>query len=222
MDKAIFENKKILIIDDDQLSTKLTHKKLEKRGFIVESRNSALEFLEELKEGKAENYHMILLDVMMPDISGLEVLEEIRKIKNNIELPVIMVTSKDEVEDVVDALKKGANDYVSKPLNLELALARVSTQFTLQEVNGLSLQAKQVNTINTMVTTLNHEINNPLAIAIGNLTICKEKPSTERVEKALKALDRITKLVKKIEKITEGDIEEVEYSTSVNMYKIGT
>lgn len=220
MDEPKIEGKKILLIDDDALTAKLTQKKLEKRGFVVESITSALGFLKDLEAGTNKKYDMVLLDVMMPDISGLEVLDKIRAIKNNVELPVIMVTSKDEAEDIVKALKLGANDYVTKPLNLDVVLARIKTQFTLQEVIGISLQAKQMNTINTMVTTLNHEINNPLAIAIGNLTICQQKPDQERVEKALVALDRITQLVKKIEKITEGEIEEVEYSTNTNMYKI--
>tara|TARA_Y100000768_G_C23990785_1_gene692644 strand:+ start:7061 stop:7726 length:666 start_codon:yes stop_codon:yes gene_type:complete len=214
------EIKRILIIDDDILSAKITLKKLEKKGFEVEARSSAIEFLNELKPASKINFDMILLDVMMPDISGLEVLEKIRAIKNNIELPVIMVTSKDETEDIVKALRLGANDYVTKPMNLEVVMARMKTQFVIQELIGLSLQAEQANTINSMVTTLNHEINNPLAIAIGNLTICQEKPDNVRIDKALKALDRITQIVKKIEKITEGEIEEVEYSPSSNMYKI--
>ena len=157
---------------------------------------------------------------MMPDISGFDVLVEIRKHKNNLELPVIMVTSKEESEGIVEALKAGANDYITKPLNLEVALARIRTQLQVKDLISLSLQSKQVSTINTMVTTLNHEINNPLAIAIGNLSICKHKPDVVRIDKALKALDRITQIVKKIENITETKMEEIEYSDSTNMYKI--
>lgn len=211
--------KKILIIDDDQMSSTLTKKKFDKRGFECEVLNSAKPFLEDLKLDNVK-FDIILLDIMMPDISGIEVLEQIREKKNSTELPVIMVTSKDEAEDIVEGLKKGANDYITKPLNMEIALARISTQLTVAELIRDSLTSKQLNTINTMVTTLNHEINNPLAIAIGNLTIAKEKLDQSRIEKALGALDRITQIVKKIERIAENDIEEVEYSTSANMYKL--
>ena len=156
----------------------------------------------------------------MPEMSGTEVLEKIREKKNNFELPVIMVTAKDEASDVVEALKNGANDYITKPVNMEIAIARVNTQLQIRNLFEDSLKNKQINTINTMVTTLNHEINNPLAIAIGNLTISREKIDKERIDKALNALDRITKIVKQIEKISSGELEEVNYSTTVNMYKI--
>lgn len=220
MGSEVSPSKRLLIIDDDQLSAKITEKKLCKQGYEVVVLNSALTFLESLKQKKPVEYDLILLDVMMPDVSGIDVLAEIRKYKNNLELPVIMVTSKEESEGIVEALRAGANDYITKPLNLEVALARIRTQLQVKELISLSLQSKQVSTINTMVTTLNHEINNPLAIAIGNLNICKHKPDTARIEKALKALDRITHIVKKIENITETKMEEVEYSDDTNMYKI--
>lgn len=220
MDKDVSALKRLLIIDDDQLSAKITEKKLCKSGYEVDVLNSALPFLDELKQNKPVYFDIILLDVMMPDISGFDVLVEIRKYKNNLELPVIMVTSKEESEGIVEALKAGANDYITKPLNLEVALARIRTQLQVKDLISLSLQSKQVSTINTMVTTLNHEINNPLAIAIGNLSICKHKPDVVRIDKALKALDRITQIVKKIENITETKMEEIEYSDSTNMYKI--
>jgi len=220
VDKDVSAPKRLLIIDDDRLSAKITEKKLCKQGYEVVVLNSASIFLESLKQKKPVEYDLILLDVMMPDISGIDALVEIRKHKNNLELPVIMVTSKEESEGIVEALKAGANDYITKPLNLEVALARIRTQLQVKELISLSLQSKQVSTINTMVTTLNHEINNPLAIAIGNLSICKHKPDNARIEKALKALDRITHIVKKIENITETKMEEVEYSDDTNMYKI--
>jgi DNA-binding response OmpR family regulator len=208
---------KILYVDDDEMNGNLLKKRLEKKGIDCHFIKSGAECLACLKEQK---YDLVLLDIMMPDMSGNEVLLKIRESKNNFELPVIMVTAKDEAKDIVEALRGGANDYLTKPVNMDIAIARINTQIKVKELIEESLKSKQMQTINTMVTTLNHEINNPLAIAIGNLTISKDKIDSVRIGKALGALERITQIVKKIEQISNGEMEEVNYSESVNMYKI--
>ena len=157
---------------------------------------------------------------MMPNMSGTDVLKVIREEHNSFELPIIMVTAKDDTSDIVESLNSGANDYITKPINMDIAMARIHTLLQVQSLFEDSLKSKQITTINTMVTTLNHEINNPLAIAVGNLTIAKNKIDEKKIDKALAALDRITQIVKKIEKITSGDMEEVNYSSDVNMFKL--
>jgi DNA-binding response OmpR family regulator len=213
---------KVLLVDDDQMNGQLLHKRLTKRGFDCDYVSSGKECLEALS---TQEYSIVLLDILMPDISGIEVLNEIRKEKSNLELPVIMVTAKDEAQDVVDALKKDANDYLTKPVNIDIAVARINTQLKILDLVQESLSSKQLSTINTLVTTMNHEINNPLAIAVGNLSILKEKVDEqyvdiERIKKAMDALKRITEIVKKIEQIGKGDMEETAYSKEVNMFKI--
>lgn len=213
---------KILLVDDDQMNGKLLQSRLAKRGFECDFVSSGKECLGALQ---VEDYALVLLDIMMPDMSGIEVLEELRKTKSNVELPIIMVTAKDETNDIVHALKKEANDYLTKPVNIDIAVARINTQLKVLELIQESLNAKQISTINTMVTTMNHEINNPLAIAVGNLAILKDKVDpeivdVERIKKALSALSRITEIVKKIEKISKGNMEETVYSEEVNMYRI--
>jgi DNA-binding response OmpR family regulator len=208
---------KILIVDDDHMNGEFLQKRLEKRGYnsdYVSSGTACLEII-----GK-ENYDLVLLDIMMPDVSGTEVLEHVRTQFNNFELPIIMVTAKDESSDIVGALKLGANDYLVKPINMDIATARINTQLQIKDLIEVSLKSRQVATINTMVTTLNHEINNPLAIAIGNLSIAKKNIDHVKIEKAIKALDRITEIVKKIDSISKSEMEEVNYSSTVNMFKI--
>ncbi len=209
---------KLLYVDDDLMNGKFLSARLNKKGFECDFVTNHLDCYEAIQN---KDYDLILLDIMMPDVSGLDVLEKIRELKNNFELPIMMVTSKDETVDIVDALKLGANDYLVKPVNLEIAIARINTQVKIKRLIKDSLHAEQVKTINTLVTTLNHEINNPLAIAIGNLRVSMDRITPERVERTLGALDRITNIVKKIDKITNGEIEEVEYSSSAKMYKLG-
>lgn len=211
------EEKKILLVDDDEMNGSLLKKRLEKRNFnclFVKSGQECFDILQK------ERVDLILLDIMMPDITGTEVLAKIRETKNGFELPIIMVTAMDDAKDVVEALHNGASDYLTKPVNVDIATARINTQLHLKNLFEESLKNKQISTINTMVTTLNHEINNPLAIAIGNLSMGFDKINEQRVDKALGALDRITQIVKKIDQVTSADMEEVSYSTSVNMFKI--
>lgn len=73
-------------------------------------------------------FDLVLLDVMMPGISGLEVLTQIRRTFTSQQLPIIMVTANSMSNDVVEALKLGADDYVTKPIDFEVALARINTQ----------------------------------------------------------------------------------------------
>ncbi len=211
------EKPNLLIVDDDKMTGQLLAKRLTKLNFFCDFTSNGNECFNYIKEKK---YDCILLDIVMPDISGMEVLKKIREEQNNFELPVIMVTAKDEVSDIVEALRLGANDYLTKPVNMEIAVARIVTQSKIKKLVGESLKNRQMSTINTMVTTLNHEINNPLAIAVGNLSFSKDKIVPERIEKALAALKRITVIVKKIDRVTKGDMEEVEYSSEVNMFNI--
>jgi len=208
----------ILLIDDDKLSGRSLQLQLKKKGYPCIHLTSGQEGLDYLE---AHEVDLVLLDVMMPEISGLEVLAEIRKTRKSFEMPVIMVTSKDEAKDIVYALHRGANDYITKPVNVEIAMARINTQLQLKGLIEAGLASQKQDTIGKMVTTLNHEINNPLAIAMGNLTIAKDNGDLARLEKAMMALERIADIVKKIEGLSEQeDAEEVDYSSTVNMFKI--
>lgn len=209
--------RKILIVDDDKVNATILIKLLGKRDFECIYAQDAKECFQVLN---SQNIDLVLLDIVMPNVSGLEVLEKIRKTKDNFVLPVIMVTSRDDSKDVVKGLKTGANDYLTKPINIEIAVARIRTQISLKDLFRESLKNKQITTINTMVTTLHHEINNPLAIAVGNLSLGIDNINEKRVEKSLQALDRITEIVKKIEQITSSEMEEVDYSGSSTMFKI--
>src|SRR5262249_51909173 len=74
------------------------------------------------------SFDVVLLDMMMPGMSGLEVLRILRRSHEAVELPVIMVTAKDQSEDIVEAFALGANDYVTKPVDMPVVAARIATQ----------------------------------------------------------------------------------------------
>jgi diguanylate cyclase (GGDEF)-like protein len=116
---------RILIVDDIGDNRTVLTRRFERRGFDVveaESGFAAIELIER------ESFDLVLLDVMMPGIDGIETLKHIRSERSASVLPVIMVTAKSESENIVDALELGANDYVTKPVDFPVALARVNAQ----------------------------------------------------------------------------------------------
>ncbi len=133
---------KLLVVDDNEMNRDMLSRRLSRRKHSVitaENGQQALDLIEK------ESFDVILLDIMMPGISGIEVLKLIRQSYSASELPVIMVTAKSDSEDVVTALKLGANDYVIKPLDFPVVLARVETQLeTCRDHKKLKNHAKEL------------------------------------------------------------------------------
>jgi sigma-B regulation protein RsbU (phosphoserine phosphatase) len=130
----------ILVVDDNEANRDVLSRRLHRRGYVavkVEDGPSALTAL------AAQPFDLVLLDVMMPGMSGLEVLTEIRKTRSPTDLPVIMATAKDQSEDVVLALGLGANDYVTKPLDFAVVMARVQFQLMLRRSVQQVVQLQQ-------------------------------------------------------------------------------
>ncbi len=115
----------VLVVDDNKVNRELYSRYLELEGHHVLAAADGTQALEKIARGAVD---LVLLDVMMPGIDGFEVLETIRKEHSPEDLPVIMATAKDQSEDVVKAFDLGANDYVTKPLDLRVLTARVQSQ----------------------------------------------------------------------------------------------
>ena len=118
---------RLLVVDDNEMNRDMLARRLTSQGFDVGVASGAEQLLERV--GK-DGVDLVLLDVAMPGISGLEALTILRQSYAPIELPIIMVTAKNESEDIVKALSLGANDYVTKPIDFPVALARIRTQLS--------------------------------------------------------------------------------------------
>ena len=123
------ETPTILVVDDHPDNRELLTRRLEREGFRVLEAESGPQALARLEGGPVS---LILLDVMMPGMTGIEVLQAVRETYSSSELPVIMVTAKAQSEDLVEALGQGANDYVTKPINFPVALARIQAQLRIR------------------------------------------------------------------------------------------
>jgi len=123
----------LLIVDDEEAVRDALSRRLERKGFRVTACPNGRRALELLGE---RQFDLVLLDVVMSGLDGFQVLEALRSRYNIAELPVIMATAKHDSEDVVRALELGANDFVSKPIDFPVALARIQNQLALRRSNA--------------------------------------------------------------------------------------
>ncbi len=121
------EEKKILIIEDEKKIARFLELELNHEGYGVHWEAGGLRGLEEAMAG---GYDLILLDILLPGLNGIEVC---RRIRQKSEVPVIMLTAKDDTADIVTGLDNGANDYITKPFAIEELFARIRAALRASE-----------------------------------------------------------------------------------------
>jgi two-component system sensor histidine kinase ChiS len=122
---------RVMIVDDDIINLQLLLNQLKKEGYSVTSFTGGEEALASIESG--ETYDIILLDVMMPVISGYEVCRKIREKFSPHELPIVMLTAKNTSQDIITGISMGANDYITKPFDREVLLTRVKSYISLKK-----------------------------------------------------------------------------------------
>lgn len=127
--KAVSGGSHILIVDDDAINRKVLNNYLSLRGYRVSQVNSGEDALTFLLQRK--DVDLVLLDIMMPKMSGFETCKRLRLQYSASELPIIFLTARTQLDDMVMAFEIGANDYIAKPISKEVLLARVNTHLQL-------------------------------------------------------------------------------------------
>ena len=147
---------KILVVDDEQSIADMIKLCLSKNGYICEAAYNGMDATKLIEE---KRYDLILLDIMLPDIDGYDLIEYIKQF----EIPVIFITAKTTISDRVKGLKIGAEDYISKPFDLEELLARVGT--VLRRFNKteqiISIGKIRIDTLSRSVSLENKTISLP-------------------------------------------------------------
>lgn len=123
---------------DDEMNRDMLSRRLRRKGYdVAHDGDRALALIRD------HRFDLVLLDVIMPGLNGLEVLKKLREAHTAIDLPIIMATARGESEEIVKALGLGANDYVTKPLDFPVALARVQTHVALKRTAEQIKQLEQ-------------------------------------------------------------------------------
>jgi two-component system sensor histidine kinase ChiS len=149
----------ILVVDDDPINRQVIRNHLSIQNYTVTEVSSGPETLQAL----ANNPHidLILLDIMMPRMSGYEVCREIRENHTTLEIPIIFLTAKNHHTDLVTAFNAGGNDFISKPVSKGELLARVQTQLLLLQTHRDLVRSEKMAGLGTLVAGVAHELNNP-------------------------------------------------------------
>jgi two-component system sensor histidine kinase/response regulator len=199
---------KILVVDDQPINVQLLKRKLEREGMIVATSYSGREALDLVKADKPD---LILLDVMMPEMDGIEVCQRLQADSETKTIPVIFITARTSKEGKIEGLGVGAVDYITKPIDLDETLARVQTQLRFVAINRelVDLQrrlgeSRRSATIGAVTQGIAHNLNNLLGVVIGYVDLIKayhEKP--ELVKKNAQHLeDAVNRIVGIIKQLT--------------------
>ncbi len=198
---------KILVIDDQPINVQLLKRKLEREGLQVATALSGREGLEKVASEKPD---LILLDVMMPDMDGIEICKRLQAQEDTRAIPVIFITARTTKESKLEGLAVGAVDYITKPIDLDETLARVQTQLRFVTINREMVmlqrrleEARRAATVGAVTEGIAHNLNNLLGVAMGHLEILKlssERPAQVRasVQQIDAALQRIVAMIRQL------------------------
>ena len=131
----------ILVVDDEPINLQVLRNVLLPQGFGVRTADSGKAALEMIENSQP---NLVILDVMMPDLSGLEVARRLRERFDRLDLPIIMVTARSRTRDIIAGLEAGANDYVVKPFVKDELLARISTLLEAQKARQATAENAQL------------------------------------------------------------------------------
>lgn len=123
----------ILIVDDEPVNLQVLQNHLSMEGYKVTKANSGSKAMKILQSG--DLFDLVVLDIMMPGMSGYEVCQKLRKVYPPSDLPVVLLTAKDRVGDLVEGFNVGANDYLTKPFSKDELLSRVRTHLRLNRIH---------------------------------------------------------------------------------------
>jgi two-component system, sensor histidine kinase and response regulator len=197
----------ILVVDDQPINVQLLKRKLEREGIRVFTATNGVEALAATTKEKPD---LILLDVMMPDMDGIEVCQRLQAHEDTRSIPIIFITARTNKESKLEGLAVGAVDYITKPIDLDETMARVQTQLRFVSVNRQMVdlqrrleEARKAATIGAVTQGIAHNLNNLLGVVIGYLDLVKayyDKPDQVRknAHHVEEAVQRIVVIIKQL------------------------
>ena len=212
---------RILIAEDDPMSQDMLLRRLTSRGFRVSAVSDGPACLRSIETQPPD---LLLLDIQMPGMNGLDVLTEIRKHFPQDTLPIILVTALGETEDVIKGLDSGANDYVIKPVNLPVLLARMNVSLKSKFGIGLLMEAERQRVLVETLKEACHQLAQPMTAVMVTLEgLIRHPPDTmEDVQRDLADVLRwageVGEVIHRMQKV--GTHRPVSYIERLEMFDI--
>jgi len=201
------EKKKILIVDDHKDNIFILQDRLDLEGFQVLTAFDGPSSILIAKENKPS---LILLDVMMPEMSGYEVCEQLSKDEDTKNIPIILLTALSSHEETAKGFEVGAFDFIKKPFSKVELLARIKSTLRFSETKKLLLDLEKINTFSSTVKKTSHEIKQPLTLISLAATAIKREIQNEELDK-----DSINKRVQYIEDSVKNIIRVLEFMKEI-------
>lgn len=184
------EKPRILVADDEPSNRMLLRRVLASRYEVTEAQDGheALDLINQ------QDFDMLLLDVMMPGATGLDVLEQVRAAPDRADLPVILISALADNDDIIRGLRMGANDYIPKPIEIDVVAARVDTHIRLKQMIDLHKQtiaqleaAQQLK--DRLFRIASHDLKSPLSnVALAEMLLRQIVPEDPTVTEILDTL----------------------------------
>jgi DNA-binding response OmpR family regulator len=204
----------ILVVDDDPLIQDVLKAKLERSGYevgVAENGEIALDYIAKRLPD------LVLLDIKMPGIDGYEVCKILRTDESTKALPILMLTAYGGLNHVIEGMEAGADDYISKPFEIEEVLVRIRSLLRMRQIER-DLREKEtrlarIETTSQLMVTMTHHVNNSLAIISGRAQVAKlNKPKT--IEKLIEACKKETQRIGVVLESLEDMADQMKYATT--------
>ena len=216
---------RVLFVDDDVVTGRVMQRNCDNAQYACKVFQNARECLKTFSTDGAD---LVITDLRMPGMNGFDLLSELRDIDQDV--PILVMTGYSSVENAVEAMKRGASDFIKKPFNRVELLARVKSALRFIQTNKLFIELEKINTFSATVKKTNHEIKQPLTLINLSVTALKREleSSAYSKESAMKRIEFIEAAVKDIlsvmhlmTKIKEPEVREYLENLKANEFKIG-
>jgi DNA-binding response OmpR family regulator len=189
---------RILVVDDLPENVFMLQDRLENEGYEIVT---AYDGKTGIAKAVSDMPDLILLDVMMPEMNGIEVCKALKQDPVTAHIPIIMVTAKSGADDAKEGLEAGAFDYIKKPFEKIEMLARIGSALKLADAHKQMLEAEKRSTFAATVLTTNHKIKQPLTLMSLSSSAIKRELNKEQISKDA-ILNRLSFIETAINEIT--------------------